>query len=166
MIVTLCSNECNMPYRAKTIFTNNLADSDRLILDNRLEIVFKYSDLDWRHKNISAAVICDLKNPSSTTQVLDRNIFSALSLKGIKFHMTPMLISNNLKISEVPSEYPVAPGQKDDYIFIFMSDSVYTKKQAIDLIKNDTFFFLYKLKTCADTLLKIVAADSRITQSF
>jgi hypothetical protein len=162
IFIVLCSNECNMPYRAKTIFNNHPVDILNLTLTNHLELCFHFSTLDWRHKLIGAAVFCEIANPTQTVQLLDRHLFSAVSYRGIQFKMNPMQVENNLKVSAVPDEYPVAPNQKQDYVFVFSSVEKYSKQQAIGMLKTDTVFFLYNRKTVIDTLFGIVASDRGI----
>ena len=151
-----------MPYRAKTIVNNRLVDSVNLTLANHMELTFRYSDLDWRSKTIGAAAFCYITNPTPTVQLLYRNLFSVVSSRGIQFKMNPMQVENNLKVSAVPDEYPVAPNQKQDYVFVFSSVEKYSKQQAIGMLKTDTVFFLYNRKTVIDTLFGIVASDRGI----
>src|SRR5258706_10357184 len=108
LFITLSANECNMPYNAKTVYKDSRAGSHKLTLDSNLELTFNFSDLDWRHHFISVAVFCDIRNPNQTVEILQRNLFSAVSSHGILFKMYPMQVANNLKVSKVPDEYPVA----------------------------------------------------------
>lgn len=163
IFIVLCSNECNIPYRAKTLVNNHPVDSLNLTLSNHLELCFHFADLDWSHKLIGAAAFCDLSNPTNSVQLLDRHLFSAFSYRGIQFKMNPMQIENNLKVSTLPNEYPVAPNQKQDYVFVFSSVKEYSKQQAIDLLKKDTIFFLLRRGSTDDTLFKIIADDKRIS---
>ena len=160
--IVLCSNECNMPYKAKTIVNNQLVDSVNLTLANHLELTFRSSDLDWRSKTIGAAAFCFIKNPTQSVQLLDRNLFSVVSCKGIQFKMTPMQVENNLKVSTVSNQYPVAPNQKEYYVFVFVSVQKYSKQQAFSLLKTDTVFFLYNRNSIIDTLFGIAASDRGI----
>jgi hypothetical protein len=162
IFIVLCSNECNMPYRAKTFVNYQLVDSVNLTLANHMELTFRYSDLDWRHKTIGAAAFCYITNPTPTVQLLDRNLFSVVSSRGIQFKMTPMQVENNLKTNTVPDQYPVAPNQKEYYVFVFVSVQKYSKQQAFSLLKKDTIYFLYKRNIIADTLFGIAASDRRI----
>jgi len=162
IFIVLCSNECNMPYRAKTIVNNRLVDSVNLTLANHMELTFRYSDLDWRSKTIGAAAFCYITNPTPTVQLLYRNLFSVVSSRGIQFKMTPMQVENNLKTNTVPDQYPLAPNQKEYYVFVFVSVQKYSKQQAFSLLKKDTIYFLYKRNIIADTLFGIAASDRRI----
>jgi hypothetical protein len=151
-----------MPYEAKTIVNHQLADSVNLTLANQLELTFRHSVFDWRSKTIGAAAFCSIKNSTQTVQLMDRHLFSLVSCRGIQFKMTPMEVGNNLKTYSDPDQYPVAPNQKEYYVFVFVSEQRYTKQQAFSLLKTDTVYFLYKRNTATDTLFGITASDKRI----
>jgi len=160
--IVLCSNECNMPYTAKTIVNHQLVDSVNLTLANQLELTFRHSVFDWRSKTIGAAAFCYITNSTPTVQLMDRNLFSVVSSRGIQFKMTPMQVENNLKTNAVPNQYPLAPNQKEYYVFVFVSVQKYSKKTAISLLKTDTIYFLYNRNSIPDTLFGIAASDRGI----
>ena len=160
--IFLCSNECNMPYKAKTIVNHQLVDSVNLTLANQLELTFRNSTLDWRSKTIGAAAFCYITNPTPTVQLLDRHLFSVVSCRGIQFKMTPMQVENNLKTYTTPDQYPLAPNQKEYYVFVFVSAQKYSKKTAFSLLKTDTIYFLYNRNSITDTLFGIAASDRGI----
>jgi hypothetical protein len=144
--ITITAIRCPpMHYRAKNIYKENKSDGNKIILNNGLALNFRFSSLDWSRQDVGVAIFCDLHNPTQYVQVLNRKNFSVVSSQGIKFKIVPMEIADEsnllFKIYTLPEEYPVAPQQKTDYVFIFYSFNKFSEQQAIEFIKKDTFFF-------------------------
>jgi hypothetical protein len=160
LLVTLCSNECNSPYRAKIVCRNNQEPCQ--VQFDSLKFLMKAADLSWWKGSMELNVFYTVKNTSlKRLDSLNYNRFSVVSSSGITFHQTHREIKVNGVSSTSPGIYGIAADRTIDSTLLFYTTEKYSKKGGMKILKSDRFFFLYS-HGITDTLFTVIAADPRI----
>jgi len=151
-----------MPYRTKISCLDKKTDCNKINLNNSLEISATFAGLNWTDGIIELAVFYEGKNVSNQREdSINYNSFSIVSSSGIKFSVNPKKVKKNGSTSIRSSIYTVPAGGQIDTLFTFSSKTKFTKKEAMAIIKKDSFLFLHS-NNSTDTLFKIFADDKKI----
>jgi hypothetical protein len=161
LLVTLSSNECNAPFRAKIICGDN-QDRCKVQFHNSLEFLMTAANMSWWKGSLEIGVYYSGKNTSMTlADSIDYNRFSVVCSNGVKFYRT----RREIKVKGVslisPAVYTIPAGKAIDSIFLFVSVDKYSKKRGMEVLKGERFFFLDSHGR-TDTLFTVISADSKI----
>jgi hypothetical protein len=154
LLVTLCSNECNAPYRANIVCRDSEGHCKVQVHDS-LELSMTGANVGWWKGTLDIGIYYTRKNTSiKSVDPLDYSCFSVVSSNGIKFHQTHSK-------DKIYGAATIPPGETIDSIFVFYTAEKYSKKEALKILRNERFFFLYSHGS-TDTLFTVVAADNKI----
>ncbi|HWB92278.1 MAG TPA: hypothetical protein VG605_10510 [Puia sp.] len=157
LIIVLCSNECNAPYRAK-IVCDESDSTCRVRLHNSLEFLMNGATVGWWKGSLGISIYYRGRNTSGAVgDSIDYSRFSVVSSNGIKFYQA----GRKTGAGAYAGVYTYAAGAAVDTSITFYSVDKYPKARGMEILKHERFFLVYA-DGRMDTLVTVMGDDSRM----